>query len=390
MRDYKEAQRARLPRVKELYVLGFTNEDIAKIVDVSTTTIKNDLQIVRAEADPERIRNLQRRYTAVFAFWLNNQQKSLSWGQEPSPISVLTHVRTWLQIDALQAFAKRLETAYEGLHDSAESQRPYRDLLATLFNPNASRVRGYTKRSELFETYLDHLRAEPDALPASREDAERALIGLAVETRLSSALVAWPEDGLVERMIDVHLLKLPEHLARVLRMRFGIGCANQTLKEIGETLGKSPERMRHIEAEAIRWLQNPQIAHDLRLISDPVAAWRAEVERQRRALFPEEIQQRLELLDFLLTPIQDICLSVRSENCLRNLDLKLCGEVVQKKELELLNVPNFGRKSIKEVKEVIASHGAEIGMKLDDEMRNAVAERRRELDEKEIPLFRRP
>ena len=63
--------------------------------------------------------------------------------------------------------------------------------------------------------------------------------------------------------------------------------------------------------------------------------------------------------------IYDEGLSVRSANCLQNANIKYIGELVQKTEAEMLKTKNFGRKSLKEIKELLAEMGLQLGMKLD-------------------------
>jgi DNA-directed RNA polymerase subunit alpha len=64
-------------------------------------------------------------------------------------------------------------------------------------------------------------------------------------------------------------------------------------------------------------------------------------------------------------PVEELELSVRSANCLQNANIKLIGQLVQKTEAEMLKTKNFGRKSLKEIKEILASMGLSLGMKLD-------------------------
>jgi len=67
----------------------------------------------------------------------------------------------------------------------------------------------------------------------------------------------------------------------------------------------------------------------------------------------------------LKTPIDDLELSVRSANCLQNANIRHIGELVQKTESEMLKTKNFGRKSLKEIKEILAEMGLSLGMKLE-------------------------
>jgi DNA-directed RNA polymerase subunit alpha len=70
--------------------------------------------------------------------------------------------------------------------------------------------------------------------------------------------------------------------------------------------------------------------------------------------------------------VEELELSVRSYNCLKNANIQTIGELVQKSEAEMLKTKNFGRKSLNEIKEILASMGLSLGMKI-DEQGNAVA-----------------
>lgn len=67
----------------------------------------------------------------------------------------------------------------------------------------------------------------------------------------------------------------------------------------------------------------------------------------------------------LLRSVEELELSVRSANCLQNADIKRIGDLVQRTESEMLKTKNFGRKSLKEIKEILSEMGLSLGMKLD-------------------------
>jgi DNA-directed RNA polymerase subunit alpha len=67
--------------------------------------------------------------------------------------------------------------------------------------------------------------------------------------------------------------------------------------------------------------------------------------------------------------VDELELSVRSYNCLKNANIRLIGELVQKTEAEMLKTKNFGRKSLNEIKEILSSMGLSLGMKLDEKHR---------------------
>ena len=65
---------------------------------------------------------------------------------------------------------------------------------------------------------------------------------------------------------------------------------------------------------------------------------------------------------YLLKKVDELELSVRSANCLKNDNISYIGDLVQKTEAEMLRTPNFGRKSLNEIKEVLSSMGLRLGM----------------------------
>jgi hypothetical protein len=93
------------------------------------------------------------------------------------------------------------------------------------------------------------------------------------------------------------------------------------------------------------------------------------IERYERSRsFPEEMEQeRIPDLPYdpaLLKKIDQLELSVRSANCLRNDNIIYIGDLVQRSEAEMLRTPNFGRNSLNEIKEVLANMGLHLGMEV--------------------------
>jgi DNA-directed RNA polymerase subunit alpha len=70
--------------------------------------------------------------------------------------------------------------------------------------------------------------------------------------------------------------------------------------------------------------------------------------------------------EFLLKPVSELELSVRSANCLQNANIKYIYELVSKTEGEMLRTKNFGRKSLNEIKEILSAMGLGLGMKVDN------------------------
>jgi DNA-directed RNA polymerase subunit alpha len=80
----------------------------------------------------------------------------------------------------------------------------------------------------------------------------------------------------------------------------------------------------------------------------------------------EAVVEEPKLNDNLFRSVDELELSVRSANCLKNANIRLIGELVQKTEAEMLKTKNFGRKSLNEIKEILTEMGLSLGMKLEN------------------------
>ena len=81
---------------------------------------------------------------------------------------------------------------------------------------------------------------------------------------------------------------------------------------------------------------------------------------------PKEQPQVPQIDPILLRPVDDLELTVRSANCIKVENIYYIGDLIQRTEAELLRTPNLGRKSLNEIKEVLASRELTLGMKLDN------------------------
>jgi DNA-directed RNA polymerase subunit alpha len=79
---------------------------------------------------------------------------------------------------------------------------------------------------------------------------------------------------------------------------------------------------------------------------------------------PEEQEEQIDPV--LLRPVDDLELTVRSANCLKAESICYIGDLIQRTEVELLKTPNLGKKSLTEIKDVLASRGLSLGMRLEN------------------------
>jgi DNA-directed RNA polymerase subunit alpha len=84
--------------------------------------------------------------------------------------------------------------------------------------------------------------------------------------------------------------------------------------------------------------------------------------------------------EFLNQPVEDLELSVRSANCLKNADINFIGELCQKTDQEMLKTKNFGRKSLNEIKALLSERGLTLGLKFDNWVAPEVVKTQEELD----------
>ena len=100
-----------------------------------------------------------------------------------------------------------------------------------------------------------------------------------------------------------------------------------------------------------------------------------------RAAAEEEPAGELPFNKNLLRKVDELELSVRSANCLKNDNIVYIGDLVQKTEAEMLRTPNFGRKSLNEIKEVLAQMGLHLGMEIPNWPPENIEELAKRLDE---------
>ena len=81
---------------------------------------------------------------------------------------------------------------------------------------------------------------------------------------------------------------------------------------------------------------------------------------------PPEVEEASKINENLFKSVDELELSVRSANCLKNADIRFIGDLVQKTEAEMLKTKNFGRKSLNEIKEILTEMGLNLGMKLEN------------------------
>lgn len=109
------------------------------------------------------------------------------------------------------------------------------------------------------------------------------------------------------------------------------------------------------------------VAHAAKILKDQLSIFITFDEGEEEETSIHEHQGETERLnENLFRSVDELELSVRSQNCLKHADIKLIGDLVQKTEAEILATKNFGRKSLNEIKEILAEMGLSLGMKIEN------------------------
>ena len=229
---------------------------------------------------------------------------------------------------------------------------------------------------EVERKYVEGIEAQ--GTPASIDDARQRLAAIALEGLLDNSMPAWPPQAFYA--VDEILKTLIGRENAVVKLRFGIPDGQPlTIAAIAEKFCVSPQRVKQIAGKAMRRLRHPTRSRSIHvltctsgeILSDYLEhlAEDAKVARKLTAQmfdFPSDLDPwRIPLAEALRKSVDDLELSVRTYNCLKNANVHTVGELAIKTEAEMLRVGKFGRKSLNELKEILGEMGLKFGMPAD-------------------------
>lgn len=184
------------------------------------------------------------------------------------------------------------------------------------------------------------------------------------------------------RKIDDVLKSLTPREQEVIKLRFGLNGEPQAFRSIGDRLDFTPERIRQILAKSLRRLRMPRRADNLRYYSRSGLEKGIRSIRERLFLIEESMKIMITELsalktdkghesesaifnsfDFLNTPLENVEMTVRLANCLKNNRIMTIGELAAQTESDLLRMRNVGRRCLNEAKYILAQYGLTLGMK---------------------------
>lgn len=160
----------------------------------------------------------------------------------------------------------------------------------------------------------------------------------------------------------------------VIKNRYGFySTPEMTYKELAKHLERSPERMRQIEHRSLRTVQyTPRFrtyGFDIMYGTSKDIKEALHNEQKQKEQTQKRILEAQDTIiknsqDALSLPVDKLELSIRSENILRNAEITTVGQLIQKTPEEMLEMKNMGRKSLNEMRTMLAEMGLSFGMKL--------------------------
>lgn len=263
------------------------------------------------------------------------------------------------------------------IDDLLKTEGPYENLLLAIGYPRR------TPTSKLVQQYFTSFVREPPQNVTVTGLVDYLRKGIISDLREQLKVPIHVDENSLEAALE----NLTAREKDIIRRRFFKG---ETLETIGEDYHRSSERIRTIEGKALRRLRNPAIFSGVRYaIPEKLLEYTRGLEERvakqdlqiaQRDLIIGEYESRfgplqidaqqiisreeLDLRRKLDCAIEEIEMDVRSYNCLKNANIKTIRTLVQKTEEELLRTKNFGRKSLNEIKGILAEMGLHLGMEL--------------------------
>ncbi len=367
--------------VQQLRMLGISISIIAELLDVAIGTVQ------------KRVKDIVPQTGSVFAAawerFCKLEEEAISH-REPSTqeLTLYTALRQYLDIDScLVVVDQVLLTMRElMLPHVPESEMGYFDLLDKAFELSEEKISLPKVGDRQVSEPIDYLILYAPKQPVSMKDIMAAFRTGIADLRRVQVAVPWPENA--RQVVEDTLLTLPLRESKVLADRFGLyGGRKKTFREIGQDFGLTSESIHRIESIAIRkllrspcWELLAPLVADFSVVleeRDSLKQKNGELESAMmscRSLIAKltrgmseagmSVDKSVKVDPVLLRSIDSLDLTIRSSNCLVAENIRCIGQLVQRSEFQLLRLPNLGRKSLNEIKEVLGNLDLHLGMKL--------------------------
>ncbi len=392
---YELATRREIGR--NLFNLGMTVQDVATALGLDSSSVYNDFnQLGGRDAFPipdlDSKSHSERRdivYSLAFKMYAKIVMTPIDQVVERvTHDGLIEALAAYLDIKYLHGIAEGVWSANRPRMFPVDSEeyQGYRELLRAVFGARRSDLLRFLYHKKkmngegLFELYVKDV--SRGKKPPTRTNFSDSFALWAAEGFDHDVCMRFTEASI--RLIESTFSTISPKEEKVIRMTFGIGCEKLTLKACGQELACNKERIRQIQAKALRKLRHPHRSRKLSWVTmNPenladgflaeMAEQHARLELPPNAPNAPSVEKQMDARNMTLggvleKSVEELELSVRTYYCLKNGNIQTVRELVQLSEAEFLRIRNTGRKSLNELKEVLSSLGRlRFGMKFDTE-----------------------
>ena len=386
----------RWPAVQALLELGYKVDEVAQAIGCSAATVRNDvrdrggMQVLfpdrpnpnDAYAKCFEVYVTARRPDRTDDLWVNTLRGALE---------------RKIGLVELRYFAEGLRNGVNAMQTPAwlKDDDPACRFMEKLFGGAGTTI-DFVYVSDmpfLLATLFEQVAEGTESSPSSLKEAMETLARIARTTSHRQNLYA-PTPGNLQETVEAVIDTLPERDRSIIRMRNGFDGPPESCRAIGNTLGLSGERINQIERTAMKHLLEGKQGGRLRAYMQTAASLREDLQDTRNDLeialanAAAAVRDRDDLVELLtagLDPvfrrmrdienapplkssyfkrIDELDISVRAYNGLNDDGIEFIWQLVTKTEAYLLKMKNFGRKSLNEVKELLATLGHRLGTEL--------------------------
>lgn len=397
-RDYHEKRREREPVVRAVFGAIGVYSTVAELLGYNVLTVTHDVEAMGGpEAFPDLPKNAEERFRSALTLYVKLLQLWVRAEQNTDDAKIRGALSMFLELDRVR---RELRAAGEGLYlmtvpARGQTMPPgYWSLVEALFGPQPE-FAGTNQHAVLSEV-LDDIATKKITVPSGHQELWhhllRKLRQMDGEKALNSAF-AWSEtcDKEIVRLIDAALEYVSQHeeIRRmdanpltlthlqqcIIRSRYGIGAPKMTLAEMAGDLNVSPERVRQHQVRSLQKLRL-SLAPIRDMLNGTIPRLTKQVEDLTEQI--SGIQTRIQQLEGVITGsvtttpavvnlhlirrVEEFNWSVRAISCLQNAGIVYLWQLAEKREVELIKIKHFGRKTLREVKEVLEALELRLGM----------------------------
>lgn len=349
-------------------VIGLSTSKIASCTNITQATVANELTSLGGKKSfPDRPTRKDIFPTALQHYLQLRPYASSNENASAKLKALYIH----LGVEAIENFAQGVTATTTQLLTPQVNDGKLQ-LLRAVFG-------SFTPQVRALEDYWDDLLEKRIPTPQTEKSLRADLVNSLVEPHREQVLPKIADDDAV---VAKALLTLTPREEKVINLRFGPeGTATKTLEEVGEQFAVTRERIREIESKALRKLRRPERAKILKKLLKPYAETIQEAVQEaiRQTEQQAGAQQVIQIADannpvqklivssavdkeLLAKRIDELEISVRSYNCLKDAAVQTVLDLVQRTEREMLAQRAFGKKTLYELKAILADGGLQFGM----------------------------